>query len=189
VALGIPLVASPVERTLTLAPGVAPHAGVDAVYGRFAQGYRTLDAALVAAQYSDAAAYLAPGKPAEFGRVRIEAHFSGFFSDVKRKGGKLAISFRILQRRVEADLGYDVGIYSLEGASREGSTWRSQGKFVTVARRTKSGAWQFEVDAYSGLPDANAVEPSPHGRKHQPADRDASRSLPAGSASLRSVRQ
>lgn len=157
-ALGASGIVLSSERPLTLDPGVAAHAGIDAVYARFSQAYRTLDASLVAAQYSDTAAYLAPGKPIGFGRTRIEADFSRFFADVKGRGGKLEISFRIMQRHVQGDLGHDVGIYSLDAISGEGTSKRSRGKFVTVARRAPDGQWRFEVDAYSDLPNVQETD-------------------------------
>lgn len=159
VALGTPVIALSSQRPLTLDTGVAAHAGIDAVYARFSQAYRTMDASLVAAQYSDTAAYLAPRKPIGFGRTRIEADFSRFFADVKGRGDRLEISFRIMQRRVQGNLGYDVGIYSLDAISGERTPKRSHGKFVTVVRRAPDGRWHFDVDAYNDLPDVQETDP------------------------------
>lgn len=50
------------QNSPVLDEGVASHDGLDAIYRRFAEGYKKLDPATVANLYSETAAYLAPGK-------------------------------------------------------------------------------------------------------------------------------
>lgn len=132
--------------------GVAPHEGLDGIYRRFNEGYKTLDPAAVANLYSETAAYLAPGKKIEIGRARVLATFTEFFDSVRQKNGRLEISFRILQRQAEQNLAYDVGVYTLTWFSDKGEAHTSKGKFVVVAKREKDGVWRFQVDGYSDLP-------------------------------------
>lgn len=149
------------EKELILERDAAPHAGIDDVYRRFSEAYRKLDAQAVTNLYTDDAFYLSPGRPIERGREKILANFSGFFNSVKNSGGSVAISFRILERRVSGDLGYDIGIYTLM-IKQGNQTQSDQGKFVVVARQIKKGDWRFHIDSYSELPKTanNQKQPS-----------------------------
>ncbi len=140
------------QSSPVLDPGVAPHDGLDAIYGGFAEGYKKLNAAAVANLYSETAAYLAPGKKIEIGRARVLASFTEFFDSVRQANGRLEISFRILQRQAEQNLAYDVGAYTLTSFNEKGEAHTSKGKFVVVAKREKDGVWRFQVDGYSDLP-------------------------------------
>lgn len=146
-------VSAQTEKELILEKGVASHAEIDEVYRRFSQAYRKIDAEAVTNLYTEDAFYLSPGSRIERGREKILENFSGFFNSVKASGASLAISFRILERRVSGDLGYDVGIYTLT-QKRGDQTQSSQGKFVVVARKVESGEWRFHIDSYSDLPKA-----------------------------------
>lgn len=143
---------APAQQQLILESNVAPHEGIDDVYRRFSEGYRKLDAALVANLYTETAAYLVPGDEVLIGRQKVLKNFSGFFDSVKKQNGKLEISFRILQRQVDKNLAYDVGIYTLTSFNEKGESRSGSGKFVVVARRENGGIWRFQVDGYNDLP-------------------------------------
>lgn len=133
--------------------GVVPHKGLDEVYRRFTEGYKKLDAASVAGLYSETAAYLAPGSTIKIGRQNVSEIFSGFFNSVKQQNKRLEISFRIVQRQVDKNLAYDVGVYTLTSFNQKGESGKDSGKFVVVAKREKGNIWRFQVDGYSALPD------------------------------------
>lgn len=138
-------------KDLTLDPGVKQHAGVDAVYSKFSKSYRELDHELVGGLYSADASYLVPDQNILIGRDKITPTFKSFFDYVRERKGRMEISFRIVQRRISGDLGYDVGIYTLTQYDSEGKATSGQGKFVVVA--VKDGdQWRFQVDGYSDLP-------------------------------------
>lgn len=140
-----------VKSSLVLEQGVAPHAGLDGVYRRFSEGYKKLDAAAVINLYSESAAYLAPGSAIQIGRQKVSQIFTGFFNSVKQQNGRLEISFRIVQRQIDKNLAYDVGIYTLSSFNQKGESSRDSGKFVVVAKREKGNDWRFQVDGYSAL--------------------------------------
>ncbi|HEY8559102.1 MAG TPA: nuclear transport factor 2 family protein [Pyrinomonadaceae bacterium] len=98
---------------LVLEKGVAAHAGIDAIYKTFSAAYRALDVEKVANLYTENAAYLAPNDDVLQGREAIRPGFKSFFDWVKKEGRTMTISFRILQRRVDNNLGYDVGIFTI----------------------------------------------------------------------------
>lgn len=129
--------------------GVAAHAGVDAVYERFAAAYDALDEAAVAALYTADALYLVPGNEVMRGRDAIRDTFAGFFHAVRSEGGRLAIRFEILDRVVAPGLVSDVGHFRL--ARSGGGEPQMRGKFAVVARQEGDGAWRFHVDSYSGV--------------------------------------
>jgi uncharacterized protein (TIGR02246 family) len=140
------------ERALVLDEGVAPHNGLDEIYGRFSEGYKKLDAAAVANLYTETAAYLAPGQNLDIGRQKVVETFTKFFDSVRQRNGRLEISFRIAQRQAEQNLAYDVGIYTLSSFNDKGESRTSKGKFFVVAKPEKDGAWRFQVDGYNDLP-------------------------------------
>lgn len=131
--------------------GVLPHAGVDSVYKAFSESYRTLNVDQVAGLYGRNAAYLVPDAEIMIGRDKIGATFQSFFDSVKKDGRTMTISFRIVQRRIEKELGYDVGIYTLRFFKDGKEVGMGQGKFVVVAVKEKDGKWTFHVDGYSAL--------------------------------------
>ncbi|HEX8198218.1 MAG TPA: hypothetical protein VF571_18635, partial [Pyrinomonadaceae bacterium] len=146
---------------LILEKGVPPHKGLDEVYRRFSEGYRKLDAVSVTELYTETAAYLAPGSNVQIGRQDVLKNFSSFFDSVKRQNGKIEIIFRIVQREVDRNMAYDVGIYTLVSTNSKGESRRSSGKFVVVAKREKNDVWRFQVDGYSDLPNVNSNNQRP----------------------------
>lgn len=141
-----------VEDSLVLEQGVAPHKRLDEIYRRFSEGYKKLDAASVVNLYSETAAYLAPGSNIQIGRQKVSEIFTGFFDSVKKRKGRLEISFRIAQRQVDKNFAYDVGIYTLTSFNEKGESSKDSGKFIVVAKREKSDIWRFQVDGYNALP-------------------------------------
>lgn len=137
---------------LVLEQGVSLHKGLDDVYRRFSEGYKKLDAQMVANLYSETAAYLAPGTNIEIGRPKVLDNFTKFFDSVRRRNGRVDISFRIVQRQVDKNLAYDVGVYTLTSFNDKGESRSSSGKFVVVAKREPNDTWRFQVDGYNDLP-------------------------------------
>jgi len=148
----IPHGASAQAGELTLEKGVAAHKEIDAIYRTFSDAYRTLDVEKVANLYTENAAYLPPANDILQGREAIRPTFQSFFEWVKKEGRTMTISFRIVQRRVDKNLAYDVGVYTIrqyKDGRQVGND--GQGKFIVVAVREKNGAWRFQVDGYSDL--------------------------------------
>lgn len=144
---------------LTLEKGVPAHKEIDAVYKTFSEAYRTLDADLVTNLYSETAAYLPPNDDILQGRAAIRPTFQSFFDHIKNEGRTMTISFQIIQRKVDKNLAYDVGIYTIR-QSKDGKQvgQPGQGKFVVVAVKEKDGKWRFQVDGYNNLKPAPATK-------------------------------
>lgn len=134
-------------------PGVKPHKGIDEIYRKFSKAYDDLDAKAVADLYTGNAAYLSPGSEIRIGNDRILESFTRSFESVKNRKERRSIRFRIFQREVVGDLGYDVGIYTLTATGSDGESRTDRGKYVVVTKKGSDGKWRFAVDGYSGLPD------------------------------------
>jgi uncharacterized protein (TIGR02246 family) len=180
-ALATPAAAGPAASppAVVHGEGVAPHAGVDAVYERFAAAYDALDATAVADLYTADALYLVPGNEVMRGRDALGGNFAGFFDAVRSQGGRLAIRFEILDRVVAPGLVSDVGHFRLASSGGVGSEMR--GKFAVVARQEGDGAWRFHVDSYSGVEEEAPPAAAPSSAEpRSPEDREAARApLPA----------
>jgi ketosteroid isomerase-like protein len=149
--LGLSQTAAAQSAELSLRPGVSAHEGVDSIYRRFSEAYRTLNIDLIADQYTPSAAYLAPDDNISIGRDNIRPGFKRFFDAVKGNGQSMTISFEIVQRAVDKNIGYDVGIYTLRTLREGKELSKGQGKFVVVAVKDPDGKWRFQVDGYSDL--------------------------------------
>lgn len=136
---------------LTLEKGVSAHKEIDAIYKSFSEAYKTLDVEKVVNLYTEKAAYLSPENDILQGREAIRPTFKSFFDWVKAEGRTMTISFQIFQRKVDKNLAYDVGIYTIRQYKDGKETGSGQGKFVTVAVKEKNGEWRFQVDGYSDL--------------------------------------
>lgn len=136
---------------LVLEKGVPAHKEIDAIYGSFSDAYRTLDVEKVTNLYTEKAAYLPPDDNIIQGREAIGPTFKSFFDWIRSEGRTMAISFRIFQRKVDKNLAYDVGVYTIRQYKDGKEAGSGQGKFVTVAVREKDGKWRFQVDGYSNL--------------------------------------
>lgn len=136
---------------LILEEGVKPHKGIDAIYKDFSKSYRELVPEMVANLYTKDAAYLSPNDDITSGREAILENFTGFFNNMKNSDRNMTISFQIFQRKVEKNMGYDVGIYTIDFFKDGKKTGESKGKFVVVAVKEKDGKWRFQVDGYSSL--------------------------------------
>jgi len=55
----------------------------------------------------------------------------------------MTISFQIVQRKVDKDLAFDVGIYTIRQSKDGQEVGTGQGKFVVVAVREKAVPWQM----------------------------------------------
>jgi hypothetical protein len=142
---------------LVLENGVKSHKGIDAIYSKFSEAYRTLKPEIVANLYTSDAAYLSPNDEITNGRAAILDNFVSFFKNVKNSGQNMNISFQIFQRKVEKNMGYDVGIYTINFYKDGKVINQSKGKFVTVSVKDKNNRWLFQVDGYSSLkPPANS---------------------------------
>lgn len=143
--------AQALPTNLTHDAGVARHEKIDNIYSSFDEAYRKLDAELVSGLYAERALYLVPEQDLIRGRVAIRKEFESFFDWARKNGAQLSIRFRIIEREVSGNLGYDVGIYTLVTKIQNSESRESQGKFVVVTKKI-NGRWLFQLDGYNSMP-------------------------------------
>ncbi len=134
-----------------LEAGVRKHKGIDRIYRDFSEGYATLDAGKVAGLYTVNASYLSPSSNVDEGRPAILDNFERYFSNVKKRGQTMTISFRIEKRRIFGNSGYDIGVFEINHSKDGEVVNNSRGRFVVVTVKDADGKWRFDVDAYTPL--------------------------------------
>lgn len=122
-----------------------PAASFDAAYDRFSEAYRQADPDGVAALYWPDAYYLSPNSEIDQGDVR--SHFT-WLADMEPGQGP-HISFEIVDRAVDGDLGYDIGIYTIRRDDHPGPP--SRGKFIVIWKRGDDGTWKIHADGFSAI--------------------------------------
>lgn len=136
---------------VTHAEGVEPSAALDGIYARLSDAYRALDADAASAVYTEDVSYLPPGSPVLSGRAEAREGFAAFFEALRKEGKTAEISFEVLSRGSSADLGWDVGVFTLRTAKDGTEPSTARGKFVVLARRGADGTWRWQVDAWNDL--------------------------------------
>ena len=139
------------SQNLILEDGVPAHEGIDGLYQKFSEAYKTLDGSLIADIYAEHALYLSPGSNVKRGRDKIHKSFASSFEKTRERGETRMIAFRIVEREISGPLAYDVGIFTLIRTEADGTSAIDRGKFVVVARQQEDGSWQFQVDGYSDI--------------------------------------
>lgn len=129
-----------------------PVQSLDAAYQRLSAAYQELDSSAAITVYTPDALYLQPDEQLVQGRAGIQEAFERLFDWAEAKDLELRLTFEIMERDVERDLAYDVGLYTL-ARLREGDELGSiRGKFVLISRRQEDGSWLFHVDGFSRSP-------------------------------------
>jgi ketosteroid isomerase-like protein len=124
----------------------------EAVYARFTEGYKRADPQMVAGLYTKDAFYLQPGGKIERGHDYVLNVFSFLNTFKSRPTGGPAIGFRIVDRQVSGDLGWDIGYYVMNNEGRA-ITAEDQpvGKFIVLWKRGTDGQWKIFADGYSDV--------------------------------------
>lgn len=122
----------------------------DAIYSKFSEAYGKLDAEAVAKLYSTDAvlSYLYENStPSSLvGRDAIRKSFVDFFQPFADQKTRLALSFKIADRKVSGDTVLDNGFYKLEFVTPENERSATFGKFSTVLTRAE-GQLKFKADS------------------------------------------
>jgi uncharacterized protein (TIGR02246 family) len=118
---------------------------VAAIEDRIREAYAKGDADGVAAQYTEDAMLMGPGKPATVGRKAIADNFRPFFANFR---GELAQEIEEIE--VFGDQAYMRGRIRIQITAKHGSAKAQfQGKYIAIARRDTDGVWRFARDIYN----------------------------------------
>lgn len=129
-----------------------PVEGLDAAYQRLSAAYQELDSAAAITVYTPDALYLQPDEELVRGREGIQEAFERLFDWAQSNDLELRLTFEIMERDIEDDLAYDVGLYTLARFRKGDELGSSRGKFVLISRRQADGSWLFHVDGFSRSP-------------------------------------
>lgn len=151
--------AGAVAITAAASEGAMPtEAELDAVYGRMATAYRTLDAGLLAKTYTADAVYISRSAkaPVESAQGDFVPGVRRFMEMSKADGTKLDLSFRLVGRNLlTPGLASDVGYVEFVVTPGDGKpARRTTAKFLTVLVRQADGSWAFLADTASDVPAA-----------------------------------
>lgn len=118
---------------------------VAAIEDRIRAAYAVGDADGVAAQYTDDAILMNPGRPAVVGRQAIAEGFRPFFASFR---GELAQEIEEIE--VMGDQAWMRGKIHIKVTARHGSAHNElHGKYIAIARRCPDGVWRFSRDIYN----------------------------------------
>lgn len=127
-------------------------AQLDAVYETFVRAYHEADVDLLMREvYAGDAFYLPPDQPILSGQGEFRQSFAGFLDQFGEAGEPGPdISFDIVDRGIERDLAYDIGIYTLRSAG-DAEAAGDRGKFIVIWKRNAAGEWRIHADGYSAM--------------------------------------
>lgn len=118
---------------------------VAAIEDRINAAYAIGDAEGVAAQYTEDAVLMNPGKPAVVGRAAIAENFRPFFAAFRGE-----LSQEIEEVEVFGDQAYMRGKIHIKITAKHGSAKAElHGKYIAIARRCPDGVWRFARDIYN----------------------------------------
>jgi ketosteroid isomerase-like protein len=131
----------------------------EAVYATFSEAYRKADPQLVTNLYTRDAFYLQPGSKIERGHDYVLNVFSFLNQYKNRPSGGPAIGFRIVDRQVSGNIGWDIGYYLMNPNGQPiTSEQQPDGKFIVLWKQGDDGKWRIFADGYS---DVRPPEPPP----------------------------
>lgn len=117
-------------------PSVTLPPELDRVLRDYERGWRSGDAAALAALFAEEGFVLQPGRAPVRGRAAIQARYSG------QAGGPL--NLRALAWAAADTVGYIIGAYGYGDAPGD------MGKFTLTLRRVRGGPWQIYSDMDNG---------------------------------------
>jgi uncharacterized protein (TIGR02246 family) len=118
---------------------------VAAIEDRIRAAYAIGDADGVAAQYTEDAILMSPGKPPVVGRKAIAETFRPFFAVFR---GELAQEIEEIE--VLGDQAYMRGKIRINVTAKKGrANAELHGKYLAIARRCPDGVWRFSRDIYN----------------------------------------
>lgn len=118
---------------------------VAAIEDHIRAAYAVGDADGVAAQYTEDAVLMNPGRPAVVGRKAIADGFRPFFAAFR---GELAQEIEEIE--VLGDQAWMRGKIHIKITAKKGSArGEMHGKYIAIARRDTDGVWRFARDIYN----------------------------------------
>ena len=129
----------------------AVSAALDSTYTVFRRAYAEANVQLLMDEvYAPEGYYLPPESPILQGQDQFRGQFSFLERFARDGGGGPQISFDIVDRDIDGDLAYDIGVYSILQPGASGDAEPGQGKFIVIWKRI-DGDWRIWADGFSPL--------------------------------------
>lgn len=142
----------------------AAEAALDSAYVTFSEAYARASVQLLMDEvYARDAYYLPPDLPILHGQDQFRGQFS-FLERYTRDGGRgPEIAFEIVDREINGDMAYDVGVYTLRAPDAPPEAEGSRGKFIVIWERNPRGEWRIRADGFSAIvgPASRPVDDGP----------------------------
>ena len=127
---------------------------VDAAQLKAAQA---MDAAGVAAGYSDDVTVLCPNKPMVTGKADAQKAWA----DMLVPGTQIQWGPSKVEVSASGDMGYDQGTYTMSMKGPDGKTVSDKGKYLAIAKKQADGSWKVVEDTWNSDMPAEAAAPTP----------------------------
>jgi len=113
----------------------------------WAAAFNAGDAAGVAALFSENAMLLPPDTKQIKGRQAIQETIQNWIDD-----GSNNIRFNLIEIEVSGDLGYEIGLYSVDYPADNGQMATATGDYLVVWKREADGVWRYYRDTWNDTP-------------------------------------
>jgi uncharacterized protein (TIGR02246 family) len=132
----------------------ASDAAANAVYDRMVAAYKAYDPAQLETVYAPDATYLSrSGRLDIHRRDQVRRGLTGYIQQLKTKGSKVDMKFRVVERKRFGDVYVDNGYVRTTVTPADGTAPQvTTGKFLTVLAKQPGGHWSFVSDADSETP-------------------------------------
>lgn len=130
----------------------AADAALDSVYATFSRAYARANVHILMDEvYAPGAFYLPPGSPILTGQDQFRGQFSFLERYARTEGPGPDISFEIVDRDLDGDLAYDIGVYTIRAPGAPADDPGTRGKFIVIWKRDQRGEWRIHADAFSAM--------------------------------------
>ena len=124
---------------------------LDSTYATFSRAYAGANVQLLMEEvYAEEGYYLPPGSPILRGQDQFRGQFSFLERYARDDGPGPDISFEVVDRDIDGDLAYDIGVYTLRSPNAPADAEPSRGKFVVIWKRI-DGEWRIWADGFSSM--------------------------------------
>jgi ketosteroid isomerase-like protein len=125
---------------------------IDSVYATMSRAYKNYDITLIEKIYDKNAYTIYCGDTSEIKHF-TPASFQRTFDYHNERKLALNMKFKILHRKIDKTIAYDVGYFQIDKTDRAGvTTMGKPGKFTTILSKQEDGSWKFVVDIYGDAP-------------------------------------
>ena len=122
-------------------------AAIEAANAKMEKDYAAGDTKAIAEAYTEDGVMLPPDATVVKGREAIEKLWKGWID-----AGLKNLKLKSTSVEGSSDLAYEIGDFSLDVPSADGSMSAATGNYVVVWKKGADGAWRLKVDTWNDTP-------------------------------------